>query len=76
MTTAGELDETDLTLYVGLDQRHAEATSNQMDPASLDALVTRALSLARIAPEDPEGMPVVGAQKPRRRRRSTNAPRR
>jgi predicted Zn-dependent protease len=63
VTTSGEADETDLTLYVALGKRHAEATTNQTDPASLDALAARAVALARIAPEDPEAMPVLAAQK-------------
>jgi predicted Zn-dependent protease len=63
VTTSGEADETDLTLYVALGKRHAEATSNQTDAASLDALAARAIALARIAPEDPEAMPVLGTQK-------------
>ncbi len=63
VTTSGETDETDLTLYIALGKRHAEATTNQSDPAAMQALATRALSLARVSPEDPEAMPVVGAQK-------------
>jgi predicted Zn-dependent protease len=63
VTTAGEADETDIALYVAVGKRHAEATTNQTDPASLDALATRALALARVAPEDPEAMPVLAAQK-------------
>jgi predicted Zn-dependent protease len=63
VTTSGETDETDVTLYIASGKRHAEASSNQIEPAALDALVQRTLSLARIAPEDPEAMPVLGAQK-------------
>lgn len=63
VTTSGESDEADLSLYVALGKRHAVARSNQLDPASLSALAARALSLARVAPEDPEAMPVLGAVK-------------
>lgn len=64
VTTSGEADESQVSLYVALGKRHAQATSNQLDPAALSALAARALALARVAPEDPEGMPVLGAMKP------------
>jgi predicted Zn-dependent protease len=63
VTTSGESDETDIDLYVALGQRHAEASTNQTDGASLDALAERAVALARVAPVDPESMPVLGPQK-------------
>ncbi len=64
VTTSGESDESEVSLYVALGKRHATARSNQLDPASLSALAARAASLARVAPEDPEAMPVLGAVKP------------
>ena len=64
VTTSGETDETDLELFVQVGKRHAVATSNQVDPSGLSALAERALALARVAPEDPEALPVLGAVKP------------
>lgn len=63
VTTSGESDESGLSVNVALGKRHAGATTNQLDPASVGALVARVLALARVAPEDPEVMPVLGAQK-------------
>jgi len=64
VTTSGETDESDVTLFVQVGRRHAAATSNQLEPEALRALAARTLALARIAPEDPEAMPVLGAVKP------------
>src|SRR6185436_3902698 len=43
--------------------RHGSASTNQTDDASLKAAVEAAEELARVSPEDPEHMPVLGAQK-------------
>ncbi len=43
-------------------KRSASATTNKLDDASLQAVVERAESLARLAPEDPEAMPELGPQ--------------
>lgn len=63
LTTAGENDELDLSLHVQLGLRSATADLNQLDPAGLERLVERTLASARLAPELPETMPLVGAQK-------------
>src|SRR5205823_14934568 len=43
-------------------KRHARATTTRTDSASLDALVERAVAMAKLAPENPEWMGVLGAQ--------------
>ncbi len=63
ITTAGENDDSSISLTVQLGLRSASATSNQTDAASLRALVERTLSIARLSPELPETMPVLGPQK-------------
>lgn len=63
ITTAGENDELSISLRVQLGLRSASADTNQTDPAALGALVTRVLDNARLAPELPETMPVLGAMK-------------
>ncbi len=63
ITTAGDTDITDVSLMVTLGQRHAAASTSQTDAASLSSLVDRALAMAKLAPEDPEIMPVLGPQK-------------
>ena len=49
-------------MQVVLGRRHAEVTSNQTDDASLAALAKRAAEMAKLAPEDPESMPLLGPQ--------------
>jgi predicted Zn-dependent protease len=61
-TTSGEIDQGHLAVTVQLGQRAATSTSNQTDEASMRALVERTVRLARLAPEDPELMPVLGPQ--------------
>jgi predicted Zn-dependent protease len=61
-TGAGDTDRASVSVRVALGQRHATASSNRSDPASLRALVERAAAMAKLAPEDPESMPVLGPQ--------------
>ncbi|MDP1823075.1 MAG: metallopeptidase TldD-related protein [Archangium sp.] len=63
LTTSGELDDLSLSLTVQLGLRSAAATSNQTDAASLRGLVERTIGIARLSPEQPETMPVLGATK-------------
>ncbi len=63
MTSSSEIDRIDLTLTVQLGKRSASATTNQLDAASLDALVSRVIRMAKLAPENPEQMPPLGSQK-------------
>lgn len=62
MTTSGELDETTVGISVALGTRQAWTSTNQIDDASIGAAVERALTMARLSPEDPETMPVLGPQ--------------
>jgi predicted Zn-dependent protease len=61
-TGAGDTDRASVALRVAFGKRHATASSNRTDPASLRALVERAAAMAKLAPEDPEAMPVLGSQ--------------
>ena len=63
LTSSGDVDEQNLVVDIAFGKRHASASSNQLDDASLAALVDRAARLARLSPEDPERMPPLGAQK-------------
>ena len=49
-----------VTSYYGL--RRGSAQTNQLDDRSLTDVVHRAEEIARLAPEDPETMPVLGPQ--------------
>src|SRR5262245_3631298 len=62
VTTSGDTDdlEVNFTAYHG--KRRATVGGNQTDDASLKRLVEQAERLARLAPEDPEYMPLLGPQ--------------
>jgi predicted Zn-dependent protease len=61
-TTSGESDEVTVSAWVAVGARHAATSVNQTDDKSLAALASRALGMAKLSPEDPEKMPLVGAQ--------------
>jgi predicted Zn-dependent protease len=63
ITSSGDVDETSVAVEVALGLRHAETTTNQTDPASLSKVVESAVRLAKLAPEDPEYMPVLAPQR-------------
>jgi predicted Zn-dependent protease len=63
ITTSGDGDDWSLSITVQLGLRSATVTTNQIDPASLDKLVQRTIANAKISPELPETMPVLGAVK-------------
>ncbi len=63
ITTAGDTDVADVWLTVGVGKRHATASSSEMDPDRLEPLVERSITMAKLTPEDPEHMPVLGPQK-------------
>ena len=62
ISTAGVVDQTELAVQVSFGKRVGTATINQFDDASLERVVRRAESLAKLAPENPEFMPAVGKQ--------------
>lgn len=61
-TTSGESDEVTVSVWVGLGQRHAATSVNQTDEKSIGRVAARALTMAKLAPEDPEKMPLLGQQ--------------
>lgn len=61
-TTSGESDEVTVSCWVGFGWRHASSSINQTDEASIRGVAARALSMAKLAPEDPEKMPLLGPQ--------------
>jgi predicted Zn-dependent protease len=62
ITTAGDTDVNELSLTLAFGKRHATATTTQSDPSALSALVDRTASMAKLLPEDPEYMAVLGPQ--------------
>lgn len=61
-STSGIFGELSLTITSTFGTRSGSATVNQLDDASLAEVVRRSEEVARLAPEDPELMPVLGAQ--------------
>ncbi len=51
-----------MSVGMALGDRHASASMNQTDDKSLAALAARALTMAKLSPQDPEKMPSVGPQ--------------
>jgi len=62
ISTSGRVDDIQLGVQVAFGKRVGTATINQFDDASLERVVRRAESLAKLAPENPEFMPIVGKQ--------------
>ena len=61
-STSGTASDVTLTVASSFGKRTGSATANQLDDASLAEVVRRAEELARLAPEDPELVPVLGPQ--------------
>jgi predicted Zn-dependent protease len=62
ITTAGGVTDTTVTITSTIGRRRASASTNVLDDASLKRTVELSERLARLAPEDPELMPELGAQ--------------
>lgn len=62
ISTSGVVDNTELSVMVAFGKRVGMASINEFDDASLERVVRRAEDLARLAPENPEHMPIIGKQ--------------
>src|SRR5687768_1725410 len=62
ITTSGGTTDTGVSITVSFGSRTASASTNILDDASLRRTVQLAERLAKLAPEDPEFMPDLGAQ--------------
>jgi predicted Zn-dependent protease len=62
ISTSGEVERLSITLTVQFGQRSASAVTNQLDDRAIDDLVGRVIRMARLAPENPEQMAVLGRQ--------------
>ena len=63
ISTSGAVDNVSLTVESRFGKRSGVATCNQFDDATLRSCVQRAEEIARLAPESPEYMPLLGPQK-------------
>jgi predicted Zn-dependent protease len=62
ITSSAEVQRQTLSVMVQFGLRAATATTNQIDERSIDEAVGRAARMAKLAPENPEAMPPLGAQ--------------
>ncbi len=62
VTTAGEVSDVTLLVQSSFGKRTGAATINEFDDASLERVVRRSEELARLAPENPEWVPLLGPQ--------------
>ncbi len=63
ITTAGEVTNTSVSVSARFGQRQASVSTNRLDTDSLESAVEAAEAQARLSPENPELMPLLGAQK-------------
>ncbi|WP_243351481.1 TldD/PmbA family protein [Stenotrophomonas acidaminiphila] len=62
VSTSGMVTNAELAVQVAFGKRVGTASINEFDDASLERVVRRAEDLARLAPEIPEFMPIIGKQ--------------
>lgn len=62
MSTSGSVTDTSVGVQSWYGARHAVVTTNNLADDALAAAVRRSEQLARLAPEDPEDMPLLGPQ--------------
>jgi predicted Zn-dependent protease len=62
ISTGGSVENSELSVQSWHANRHASVATNDLSDAGLERAVRRAEALARIAPPDPEDMPLLGAQ--------------
>ena len=63
ISTSGETESRNLVVTCAYGKKTGSATTNQFDAPSLERVVKRAQELAKLAPENPEYMGVLGPQK-------------
>lgn len=62
VSTSGDVTNLEITVRTSFGKRSGSASTNQIDEASLRRVVKQAEETARFAREDPEAMPLLGAQ--------------
>jgi predicted Zn-dependent protease len=63
ISSSSNAERLTLSVTVQFGQRSASASTNQLDDRAIEDVVSRAIRMARLAPENPEAMPPLGRQK-------------
>ena len=63
VTTSGSVNDMTLVVQSNYGKKLGTATINEFDDGALQRVVARADALAKLAPENPEFMPILGPQK-------------
>jgi predicted Zn-dependent protease len=62
LSTSGEISDTTVTIESFFGPKHAVVTTNDLTDDAIKAAVAKSEVIARLAPDDPENLPVLGAQ--------------
>jgi predicted Zn-dependent protease len=62
ITTSGGVHDLTIGVYSAFGPKHAVASTNDVSDAGLERAVRQSEALARLAPDDPEALPLLGAQ--------------
>jgi len=63
VSTSGEVSDLTLAVQSSFGKKTGVATTNEFDDAAIERVVRRSEELARLAPDNPEYMPLLGPQK-------------
>jgi predicted Zn-dependent protease len=62
LSTAGVVEDTTLVVMSYIGRKHSAVTTNDLSPESIERTVRKAEAIARLAPDDPEMLPVLAPQ--------------
>ncbi|MCC7052442.1 MAG: TldD/PmbA family protein [Gemmatimonadaceae bacterium] len=62
LSTAGVVEDTTLVVMSFIGRKHSAVTTNDLSPESIERTVRKAEAIARLAPDDPDMLPVLGPQ--------------
>jgi predicted Zn-dependent protease len=62
ISTSGGVSDLSIGVYSAFGPKHAVALTNDVSDAGLEGAVRRSEALARLAPDDPESLPLLGPQ--------------
>jgi predicted Zn-dependent protease len=62
ISTSGGVSDLSVSVYSAFGPKHAVASTNDVSDAGLERAVRQSEALARLAPDDPEALPLLGPQ--------------